>query len=184
MRAKAVFVILTFVVGTVPALGLQAATSSASANECLGAPWVYKTRIVKRNKKDLSSIYSKHNSNRYESAPLNVTVTSSSSDSSTLTAGMSYKLSTVIEQVEAKFDISVTRSVSTGLSVTNTMKVMPLYYGRTKWQTIRTVFERFRHRYYGADCHYERQTIWRARLITSRVHFAECQDKKNTCTPT
>ena len=184
MRAKVVLVVLAFVFGTVPALGFQAATSSASANECSGSPWVYKIRVVKRNKKDLSSIYSKHNSNKYESAPLSVNVWSSSSDSSAVTLGTSYKLSTVVDEVEAKYDISITKSVSSGVSVTNTMEVMPLYYGRTKWQTIRTVYEKYRTRRYGADCHLERETIWRARLITSRVHFAECQDKTNDCKPT
>jgi len=184
MRSRAVLAVLVMVLSTLPMLVGQGLTSSASATDCTGE-WNYKTRIVKQNKKDLSSVYSKRNSNRTESSELRVGLTSETSDSSAITVGENIKISDVISSVEAKFEVTVTRSVSSGLNVTNVMEVMPLHFGRTKWQTVRTVFERFRFRWVGptGDCRKERDTIWKARLITSKVHFAECQDKTNTCTP-
>ena len=176
----------TALIMSTPAALVAVATVAgpASANECSGSTWKYnKPVVVSRSKKDLSGVMSKRNSNSKESSTLSVSVSTNKSDSSTVTVGASTKIDAYIAEVEAKFEVSVTEKISKGVTRTNRMVVEPLKYGRMKWQSIHTTYKKTRQRYYGASCSLQRETVWKASMITSEVHFAECQDRKNICTP-
>ncbi len=175
--------LLTVVPMIAIAFSAAVAPSPAHAERC-GYWTPGRIAIIDRSTKNLSSVASKFNSNRTESSTLNVGVTTTRSDSSTVSAGYTASLGNVIASVEARFDVSVTRSVDKSESITNEMRVMPRRYGRTVRQTVRTKFENYSFFLHPRTCkRIERKVNWRANLITSNPHFAECQDRRNLCTP-
>ncbi|MEU5876331.1 hypothetical protein [Spirillospora sp. NPDC047279] len=180
----------TSLYGIVSAPAAHAATqvaAQAAAGPCQPGEYLGKTaKAGKKTKKSLSGIYSKRNSNPKESSTLTFGMETSTSWTTTFSGslGKSSEKSkaAAVKLIEGQFGVDVSRSTSKGKNASNTMVVRPKYYGRTRIQSIKTAFTIYQ-KISRRDCSISYVKIGGVNAITSKYHFAECQDKKNVCKP-
>jgi len=173
------------VLGAALSFSVFGAAPAAHAARCDGGvEYVLVENKAGNETKSLSGVVGKRNSHRTKDSTLSITLTVTKSYSSKATGEVKIKLGKAIAEVEGKANYEVAATSTDSKTVTSSMTVEPLHYGRMK-ATVRMVqWDEYKITENAQTCKTVKSATGNSwDLVRDEVFFPECQDKKNECDP-
>lgn len=187
MRAKikhAVYATTTAAALTFGSLAISPGTATASEvrpQACDVFTFYTVNPYGKTKFKSRGPVVGKYNSSA-SSSWLNMSVKTTKSRSTTWVGEAGGSLDWGIVKIEAKTSYEVSKKVSSGVTVTNRMRVDAKKRGFTQPGVLYRKFEIEKHRQNG-NCSTTSLKSWYMNGIVAKLHFAECQTKRPSCKP-
>ena len=178
-RFKSVGVAFALVIASVvPVVVIPTAANAACPPQTF-----YTVTKLGRVYQTVGTTVGKYNSSKTSNSTISYSLTTTKTASTTLGIGAKMELGWAIAKVEVSVDVSVTATVSKGKTVTNSMVVAPLHYGRTVPKAEITTYWIRQQQINGACKTVTLYDYGTVDAITAWPFFAECQDTTNSCTP-
>ena len=159
---------------------LGAGLAQASEQGCINQTWYDAVQIGTPKYEAIASAAGKYNAGPTTSN-LTYTLTTTTSKSSTMSVGAGVTLSFAIAEVEAETKYSVTKSVSSGITVTDQLAVPSHNYGYDQPKIERRTFEIDQYRQ-GSACTVTKTNLGYLYGITAVPFWSQCV-ATTACTP-